>query len=118
MPGTGARTFSQVIGYRPQPLTVPTFANSWCRPRSDTPASDQALVPLFAKNPPYRSNGEPVGIAWRGCREGVSRVLDALARRDGENLRTRVKANRPIGRYARSPSIRKAGILSARVIYE
>src|ERR1022692_1087898 len=60
MPGTGARTFSQVIGYRPQPLTVPTFANSWCRPRSDTPASDQALVPLFAKNPPYRSNGEPV----------------------------------------------------------
>src|SRR5450755_1635533 len=95
MPGTGARTFSQVIGYRPQPLTVPTFANSWCRPRSDTPASDQALVPLFAKNPPYRSNGEPVGIAWRGCREGVSRVLDALARRDGENLRTRVKATRP-----------------------
>src|SRR5450755_2550698 len=77
---TGARTFPQVIGYRPPPLTVPTFANSWCRPRSDIPASYQALVPLFAKNPPYRSNGEPVGIAWRGCCEGVSRVFDALAR--------------------------------------
>src|SRR5450755_4077643 len=90
MPFSGAGTFSQVIGYRPQPLTVPTFANSWCRPRSDIPASNRASAPFFAANPPYRSNGEPVGIAWRGCCEGVSRVFDPLARRDGENIRTRV----------------------------
>jgi hypothetical protein len=43
------------------------------------------------QNPPYRGNGEPAGIAWRGCCDGVSRVFDPLARRDGENVRTRVK---------------------------
>ena len=37
------------------------------------------------------SNGEPVEIAWRGCYERVSRVFVPLARRDGENARTRVE---------------------------
>jgi hypothetical protein len=34
-------------------------------------------------------------IAWRGCCEGVSRVFVPLARRDGENARTRVKRSLP-----------------------
>jgi hypothetical protein len=45
----------------------------------------------FTKNPPYCGNGEPAGIGWRGCCKGVSRVFVPLARRDGENARTRMK---------------------------
>jgi hypothetical protein len=51
------QTFPQVIGYRPPPLTVPTFANSRRRPRVDIPASNRALMPLCAKNPPCWSKG-------------------------------------------------------------
>jgi hypothetical protein len=32
-----------------------------------------------------------VGIAWRGWCDGVSRVFDSLAHRDGENICTRAK---------------------------
>jgi hypothetical protein len=49
------------------PLTVPTVANSWTRPRADTLASDLASAPVCAKKQPYCGNGEPAEIAWRDC---------------------------------------------------
>jgi hypothetical protein len=89
--GESGDIFTRDRVYRPPPLTVPTFANSWCKPRADIPTRNQVSAPVIAKKQPYCSNGAPAEIAWRGRYEGVSRVFVLLARRDGENARTRVK---------------------------
>ena len=107
------QTFPQLIRVSRGPLRVPTLANSRRRPRVDILASNRALMPFFAANRPYRSNGEPAGIAWRGCCDGASRVghnpsqCQLLQTRGAGRGRTFPQAIRRW--YPYSPKIRHTG---------
>jgi hypothetical protein len=58
---------------------TPSPAKKWMLLTStgapDIPASNWVSAPLFANKPPFWNIGEPAGIAWRGCCEGVSLVF-------------------------------------------